>query len=98
MNRILIFSIVACVGCAAATEMRAQTVISAPPSSTQKRHALLITLMRNRCQDAYQKVRRLCRPIQRPLNSSTHHLALLLERTPKARTLVSLVQFSLAPP
>ena len=35
MNRILIFGIVACVGCAAATEMRAQNVVSSPSSSTQ---------------------------------------------------------------
>jgi V8-like Glu-specific endopeptidase len=35
MNRILIYGIVACVGCAAATEMQAQTVVSSPPSSTE---------------------------------------------------------------
>ena len=40
MNRILIFGIVACVGCATATEMRAQTVTSSPPSSTEAAGAL----------------------------------------------------------
>lgn len=40
MNRILIFGIVACVGCATATEMRAQTVTSSPPSKEKAAGAL----------------------------------------------------------